>query len=507
MKLVRQTPENYTLGTEWLWQTHEKDNIDEVFNAPDKTYLCFGIFLVDKLKLSKPDTLDTIFKTVRDELDSWTKRYPWFEMSNFSLRKETMPDHTPYIFGYKCTQDNSSEENALIVGILHKLAQNFSPEIFMKICDTDGDFIMSDCHEVVPEDFNYPTANNRLWIHEGKFKLIPTYFYPHRGLVWEESLEFLTKAYYKMVTEEKLMKKIDELYVKGFPESRLSNLQSFDVKISDKNMLETIRENPAAINFILKELKTSEGENVAIPNINYEESTKCTLVASKDTINLLSMFMTIHDLLDDKGKIEETSGELISTLLKRLLYDNTLFIEDRPDLTVTDKHNKDDIFEVTTFKKRSLDGAIELSPELMPDQKYFDMARDFLTQDFRPPKDDKEEDENVSDENAEAVNYLKAQNTDIDEDDFFEYFLQNGLKLSPDKIGELRQQFPKAGSKKPIKVRKNKTMDVLNDMIENIDLEDETTKDEISMMESLLEHGLLQGPFDDMMKNIAKNYK
>lgn len=506
MKSLRQSPGNYRLDTEWLWQKHEKDNIEEVFNAPDKTYLCFGIFLIDKLKLSKPDTLDKIFKTVKHEFNYWTKRYPWFEMSEFSLRKETMPDSTPYIFGYKCTQDNSSEENALIVGILHKLAKSFSPEIFMKICDTDGDFIMADCHEVVPVDFNYPIANNRLWIHEGKFKLIPTYFYPQRGLVWKESLEFLYKAYYKMVTEEKLMKKIDDLYVKGFPKSRLSNLQTFDVKISDRNLLDILKENPAAINFILKELKTSEGEDVTIPNINYEQSTKCTLIASKDTIDLLSIFMTIHDLLDDKGKIEETSGEVISALLKRLLDDNTLFIEDTEDQILTYTDVKDNLFDISNFKKRLLDDAIEASPDMMSEQKYFDMARDFLTQDFKLPKDE-DEDRNSRDEDAKAEDYLKAQNADIDEDDFFEYFLQNGLKLSPDKISELRQQFPNATSEKPTRIRKDKTVNTLNDMLESMDLEDETTKDEFSMFESLWKDELIQGPFDDMMRNIAKKYK
>ncbi|KAG0671518.1 hypothetical protein C6P45_000350 [Maudiozyma exigua] len=506
MRLLRQSDNNYSLGTEWLWQKHEKDNINEVFNAPEKTYLCFGIFLIDKLKLSEPDILDSIFKTVTHELDYWEKRYPWFDMTGFSLRRETMPDSTPYLYGYKCTQDNSSEESALIVGILHKLAQDFSPEIFMKVCDTDGDFIMSDCHEVVPEEFNYPIANNRLWVHEGKFKLIPTYFYPQRGLDWNEALEFLTKAYYKMVTEEKLMKKIDELYIKEFPKARLSNLQTLDVKISDKKILDIIKENPSSINFILKELKSSEGEDVSIPNTNYEESTKCTLLASRDSINLLLMFMEMHDLSKDKEKIKETSGELISTLLKRLLDDNTLLIEKVEDYELADTDDTDSLFEKSNFQKRLLDGPIDLPPGLIPEEKYLDIVKDFLTQDFRPPKN-QDEDENSSDEDAKAADYLKSENTDIDEDYFFEYFLQNGLKLSPEKITELRQQFPKATAEEPISVRKDNVIDSLNDMINSIDLEDETTKDEIAMLESLWKDGLMQGRFEDMVRDIARNYE
>ena len=512
MKILRQADEDYYLSTEWLWQKHESDNIIEVFDAPDKIYLCFGIFLIDRLKLSKPKTLDAIYKSLSKELEYWNQHYPWSELSSFKLQLRELSDSTPYLFGYKCTQDNSVEENALILGILHNISQGFGPEIFVKICDTDGDFILADCNDSIPEEFNYPVANNRLWLHEGKFKLIPTYFYPDRGLTQGECIEFLGKAHYKLVTDQKLMSEIDKKYIQSFPHERLNDLQLLNIKIGDKECLEILKQNPTTLNFIIKQFHVIDVEDPDISKYN-GKGTECTFLISRVFLDLLSLYMDSRGLKRDQGEVQLYSGEIISLMLKTLLEDNTLAIQETDGLHIKPGvHHMNTTFQDFDFKKRSLSDMIELKDDMIPDQEALDKVAEFISQSSTLQKNtsqkkNSQSSTNESNPDSEVKDFFKSENIDIDDDDFFEFFLKDGLKLPQEKIDELQQlQFDPTASDDD-SLENDKFMDVFGDVMDNNDLDEGFMNALNESMKWLGVEGMEGIPFDPLKKFMADKKK
>ncbi|SMN22129.1 similar to Kazachstania africana KAFR_0H02500 hypothetical protein [Maudiozyma saulgeensis] len=512
MKILRQIDDDYRLSVDWLWQKHENENIVEVFDAPDKTYACFGIFLVDRLKLSEKKILDTIHDSLTQEFKYWNENYPWSELSNFKLRFEELPDSTPYLYGYKCTQDNTIEQNAVIVGILHKIAQGFGPEVFVKICDTDGDFILAGCNETVPEEFNYPIANNRLWLHDGKFKLIPTYFYPDRGLTWSECIEFLGKAHYKLITDEKLMKEIDNKYINSFPQERLDDLQLLKVKIGDERCLEILKDNPAALNFIVKQFHTND---VEVPNISkYNgKGEECTFLVSKVSLDLLSLYMDSRSLKEDKENIESYSGEIISLMLKKLLEDKTLSVQEVDNVNTNSvERYKNTTFSNFNFKDRSLLDTIKLKEDMVPDQESFNKVLEFLSKSGTPQENRKQNVNSHSSLDArnpdvEAKDFFKSENIDIDDDDFFEFFLKDGLKLPQEKIDELQHFNSDSATLDENSVENDKFLDAFADVVDNNDIDEGIMNAINESMKWLSVEGMEGAPFDHLKRYMDENGK
>lgn len=510
MMLIKQLERDYELSTSWLWQRDESDDIVEVFDAPTKTHLCFGIFLLDRFTTSGTDQINLLFNSVDRKFANWRERYPWTEYSGVKLRIEEMNDSVPYIFGQLCTEDNTQEENSLITGILQELSQGFRPEIFIKICDTEGDFILAECNEFIPKDYEYPIANNRLWLHEGKFKMIPNYFYPDRGLMVSETLEFLTKAYYKLQTLTDLSSKINEKYIKNFPESNLQDLKKLKVNFEDSKSFELIKKNPTVASFLLKQLLR---EPVEISSHIDEKSNtnQLELLIPLSHINLLSLHLDSQNLKTNEHDLEIYTGRIMSSLLKKFLDDDTLITSEN-HIVYPHFNIQSDIFKDYRFENISILRPVEVKKDVEPNDELMDMLGTFLNQSTTTKMD--EDRDNISgesktedDPDRQVLDFFKSQNVNINEDDFFEFFLKEALKMPDDKVEEMAQEFTDGTNLSKNTTHNEDTWEELDDILEEQDLKENPTVALKELFESLNVDGSSEGPFQTMLRHLSQQNK
>lgn len=67
---------------------------------------------------------------------------------------------------------DSVEDEWLIVYILKELSNKF-PEVWVKIVDTDGEFLLIEAANALPRWLNPEIADNRVWIYQNKLRIIP----------------------------------------------------------------------------------------------------------------------------------------------------------------------------------------------------------------------------------------------------------------------------------------------------------------------------------------------
>lgn len=97
---------------------------------------------------------------------------------------------------------DSVEDEWLIVYMLKELSKQF-PDLWIKIVDSDGEFLLIEAANALPRWLNPEIADNRVWIHNNKLRLIPLSAVASpaknaktapisRSLTMEESLKTIT---------------------------------------------------------------------------------------------------------------------------------------------------------------------------------------------------------------------------------------------------------------------------------------------------------------------------
>lgn len=421
----------YNLDPRILWQKHEVDELDDVFDRPDDTYMCFGIFYLDIFSTSVETELNNVLEVVQAELKDWTNQYPWSSFTDFSLSIEKLDSKTPYIFGYLNVHSNRYRESSLIVGILHELSQRLGPHTFIKLCDSDGDVLLSDAHEVVPSELEYPVGSNRLWLTEGNFKIIPTSFYPTRGLTSSEVMEFLAKASYKLITIEALKEKLESLHVKAFSKRQFSDMKKISISVEDHRDYKILEDNPTAINFIISRLhqKTIQIDTDS-PMKNDARRLDC--LSNITSRSILSTTLDMHDLTDNTEMIPVYAGRLISGALHDMLKENILTMSSETKTqTLFDLPKTANVFKDYTFETASLTEVPEV-PEIFTKtpgvKEFMDSYDEFRTkkhQNSPPGKTKPRFDHPLFPDDIEEM------------EDFTEFMLKETMGLSDDKVEEM----------------------------------------------------------------------
>lgn len=121
---------------------------------------------------SSKDSLVSIVSEIREFFASLPeyKDYFWHDEG---IHWEIMEKSTnPFICG-KIKFGDGMEDEWFILKLLLKLSQKFSSFI-ISIFDTDGDFILIEAAEVLPEWLEPESSKNRVFIHQGTVKIIPS---------------------------------------------------------------------------------------------------------------------------------------------------------------------------------------------------------------------------------------------------------------------------------------------------------------------------------------------
>jgi hypothetical protein len=89
------------------------------------------------------------------------------------------------------------EDEWLVVYLLRELSKSF-PQLWVRVCDSDGEFLLIEAAKVLPKWLSPENDSNRVWIHNGELRIIPLGPAAERpsskSLALEEALAAITSA-------------------------------------------------------------------------------------------------------------------------------------------------------------------------------------------------------------------------------------------------------------------------------------------------------------------------
>ncbi|CAD6443027.1 36bd8107-189f-40d7-8091-0b3821c3eacd [Sclerotinia trifoliorum] len=132
----------------------------------------YSLYIINSKLKSQKDLLSRL-EDVRKEslalLKDLTKDYIW-QRDGFKLEVKTEKGlmHLNGITNY----GDSVEDEWLIVYILKELSSRF-PTLWIKVVDSDGEFLLIEAANALPKWLNPEIADNRVWIHNNALHIIP----------------------------------------------------------------------------------------------------------------------------------------------------------------------------------------------------------------------------------------------------------------------------------------------------------------------------------------------
>ncbi|CDO95842.1 unnamed protein product [Kluyveromyces dobzhanskii CBS 2104] len=453
------TKKEFKVNDNLLWQHEHSELNDDIFSQQQDTTMMFGVFYLDELV---KDRDQIILKSQLTELaallEPWNKAFPWNGYNGVSLEIREILTGEYYIFGTLEVGNNARDEESLVLSILLNFSKQVGPCTFIKVCDTDGEFILMEANEVIPKELEFPISNNRIWLTMGKISYIPTTFYYNRGLDKQEALTFLkrdsSKVSYLPVVEDK----IRSSFTKVFPDSTLQKLRRCRTEICDKNMAKIINCNPKIVSAALTHFMSSTFETSPVDMVA-GGSEALDIIAPESHFVLMKKYFELQKSTE-KVKLD---GSMFSFSLGAILVQS-----------IYDMINKE-IITVNPYIKSSSESLLHLlkSQKLIPEyviieqldwdalNLHVDEELNFSTLDSLKSNlmeflndesdingivndDPSPRNTHDKDESGRKPEPITESDSDasIDEDDFFEFFLKNGLNLPDEYIANLRSHRP-----------------------------------------------------------------
>ncbi|KAF2765560.1 SGT1-domain-containing protein [Teratosphaeria nubilosa] len=151
--------------------------------------------------------LNQIAKKANDLVKQHANDYIWqrdaFDLSVFpDVTKQDAsqqePSRTPYLKGRTNFGDSVADE-WLIVFMLSELSKQ-CPDAWIRVCDTDGEFLLIEAASNLPKWLNPDVAENRVWINNGHLRIIPLDDeFTTRNLSTQDALDFIKRKSDKLI--------------------------------------------------------------------------------------------------------------------------------------------------------------------------------------------------------------------------------------------------------------------------------------------------------------------
>lgn len=425
-----------------LWQYEQGDPEVSASVTDDETVLLFGLFYVDKFMNSNVEYMSRLMTKLQSHVEDWNAHYPWSDFNGIDFRLNEMQDGSYAIMGQLIVEEHAREEEALIVALLQDFSVQAGPYAFIRICDTDGDFILMECNDALPEEYEYPHANNRLWLHEGRFKMIPKTFRDTQGLRPEEALLFLKTSSFKLTEIENLSISISKNMINGFPEKYLSNLKRLPLTTEDEKLSKVLKANPQIGSLLIRNLLRKD---VQIPKVTTSASVESLeLLVPQRHCDMLSLFLREEDVREEVISLPLYVGRALCIVLTSLLQSEEIFLREREPLLKKDTKES----QFSSFKFSYFEPNFEAQPDedasasvniLEQLAKAFKEDTQSKGLDEDQPGDEYTDEEGKADESCKK--YFEDEKIDIDEDDFFEFFMKEALKMGKENIESLKSSF------------------------------------------------------------------
>ncbi|SCU95955.1 LAMI_0F04566g1_1 [Lachancea mirantina] len=426
-----------------LWQRSSEDE-NGLFKRNLERTLVFGIFPLDKLANTDAE-LKKVRKLWQEIVKPWNECYPWGQF--LGVRTEELENDlgTKYIFGHLVVGDILDQE-FLVVALLQRLSILCGLGTFIKVCDSDGDFLLMESSEVLPECYEFPVGNNRLYIHEGSFKFIPPTVAQGVSLYPHEALQFLRDSYFKCLEVPQVSKRLMETIVKPFPLKFLKSLRCVEIKFKRGTHSEVLLKNLNIVSILLEHAFSEEvflSDEVGASESDGHES---VLEGAKIVIpfyycEILASYATAKGAKSERDR-ELLYGRLLSHSLQDQLKSGLLtesqlnhgpngvenIIERLQNLKEFPNNSDFELKSAPDFAQETSTQDIEhdLEEEAVGHlQTLFEQLKSSLDGNC----DEYGQDDDDASENDERLGkYFQKEDIDIDEEDFFEFFLTEALQ-------------------------------------------------------------------------------
>lgn len=435
----------------------------------DTDIMVFGVFVVSSVK-QKSLLLKKLFKDLTAELEPWQKYYPWTEGSPQIQSVENYKHGRSFVFG--SIEYGTSDEQWLVINLVISCLQRnkHGVDIVARFFDQDGEFLLSEDPDHLPVWCEPNTVFNRVWYDgDGHLMLIRDFendTLPEEipSLSLTAALDFLERKIY--LVDRSSLHQVEET----IKSKKLTGLQSYlkyviyrEVHVSEAFAKALLTDTDRKMNVLGRSLGVFIRENVNGVRVKKRDRSKIDELSVKLTLPFHFSQYAVIEHFPTRPSIEEAiidgfislseSDVDFSDYLEQLkdsplprtdVYDNDLLqteLLEKGFITQKSDQIDQESFEKELHKFREKE---ESKPD---DQKGVhagvhaileEAKRAIEEDDFDWDNQYNDESDYTSDVNEEILEYFKKENLAIDEDDFFEFFLTEALKIPQEELGNYR---------------------------------------------------------------------
>ncbi|CUS20409.1 LAQU0S01e05952g1_1 [Lachancea quebecensis] len=490
------------------------ETYDDFYEKQEETYIHFGIFCLDIIHGQSTEHLYHVSKQFQDLIHPWNEFYPWTNYDGIQTEVVEDPSSAPYIFGSLRITDNLEEES-LVLSLLQRFSSLQGPEIFIKVSGSDGEILLIESHDVLPNDYEYPKGNNRLWIHEGKFKFIPSSVAPGRGIERPETLDFLRSSYYKLIEIPEVSNKLHQRYVLDTPERYLKTLYLLPLELNNKQHANILQNKPRLIGSVIKCVYQEDFSPEPKKKIEECETQALTVLLPVSQCKLLCFYLQSLGVDLQSEQLPSLMGAIISKALQHLISKDDNFKSEnsvsrseglgfQPQLI-----NQGYLKEEVPYQKANMSALLVEAEAEVTEEDTMDRMQNMFSgiKSSLEKEDDSEQIHEVNDDNNVAANheahkFFREQNIDIDEDDFFEFFLTEALKVKKEDLDDY-QSSSAPPFEKPRK--KAAESEMINKLGDRLSAENQGDLDDEEALEELIEALKLDPSAFEHIQNILED--
>ncbi|KAG5365776.1 Protein ecdysoneless-like protein [Yarrowia sp. B02] len=377
------------------------------------------------------------------------------------------------------------DDEWLVVYILYRLSQQMG--ISAHVSDSDGDFLLIEAAHVIPSWLEPETAEGRLWIQNGQFLLIPRSQFDGNAVPLPEATKYVNsggKMDLNRATNDTILKRVER--VPGIVQKNThralvcvprklaklvySHPQLVVVAVDGLFQAQNHGSNPSSSSFVHFPLEDMVTVSVKFTRLVYAEAMQISLDlpdASEAEVlgrKLTIAFERLFSVGDELWAVSELKSLPVNDSVEFSTdADSGEWLEAMKDDMEGDEHQFDE------------DGMKDTIEEVMKRLNDFMSKEEDLFKDEEEEEPEKRTGKDVRDEDV------------VNEDEFFEFFLKDALKLKDDELAsylakdETREELEEAG--------------IVGDQSEEQMLQ--------NLMQSLNSMGGLQGPAATMLGQLG----
>lgn len=224
----------------------------------------YSLFVIDP-SLDQNGALETrlqlsaVKKYANDLQKKWLEDYIWQRQPfNLEIIRDTGTTHgakekchqgtTNETLGLTCLRGrteygDSIEDEWVIVWLLRELSRRF-PNLWVKLSDTDGEFLLIEASGTLPTWLEPEVAENRVWINDGRLKIIKPARHTRSSKHTEEKLTFQEAREVILTDQKRIMHSV------SMEEEAFYRLRNYPEQIKD-NMHHAILRLPRKVVYLL----------------------------------------------------------------------------------------------------------------------------------------------------------------------------------------------------------------------------------------------------------------